>query len=241
MGTKKYLSLLFILIALFSLLTVRETSSGKVYKWTDKEGNIHITDHPPPNSDKKQGTEVLTEDVPDITFDKDLPQTLFPFLLSQAKKISLRYEKALKTLYGLPSSDAALFFIIAVILVILHCYYALCLYLFSRKMGIRSAWLAWIPLVNSFLLVDAGGKSWWWALLFMLPIAGIIPPLVSLTPVFIATGIVIITDLVLIGIIWMRICYYLWLDKRLGLLIFVPVAQLILMGYLAFKQEPQNE
>ncbi len=38
----------------------------------------------------------------------------------------------------------------------------------------ENAWWAWVPILNLFLMCQMGGKSYWWVLLFLVPIVNIV-------------------------------------------------------------------
>ncbi|MFW6243829.1 MAG: DUF4124 domain-containing protein [Desulfovibrionales bacterium] len=113
----------------------------------------------------------------------------------------------------------------------------LCLYCIARKLRLRYAWLAWIPVANIHTMVAAAGKPWWWTALILLtwvfPGLGVFLPAAAV--VFLVLAVVV---LVLFALIWMHICRRLRVNKWLGLLIYVPLAQWVLMAVLAFKREP---
>ncbi len=113
----------------------------------------------------------------------------------------------------------------------------MCLYCIARKLRLRRAWLAWIPVANIHTMVAAAGKPWWWTALILLtwvsPGLGVFLPAAAV--VFLILAVVV---LVLFALIWMHICRRLRVNKWLGLLIYVPIAQWVLMAVLAFKREP---
>ncbi len=236
-------SVFLIIVFLFvvQLISPRNAASEKLYKWTDKRGATHITDYPPPDTEKREGPVVVIEEEPELKLDRTIVYTVGPFLSAKAKRLLGRLREGLRALSDIPSRGTAFILPFIGIPVVLHLYYALCLYLFSRKLGVSSAWLAWVPALNVFPLVSAAEKPWWWGMLFLLPLSGLIPMLYFNIYMVAALFVVIIVDFVLCSIVWMRICANLRINRWLGLLIFVPLAQLVLIGYLAFKREPQEE
>ena len=242
---KKRLAFSIFLIIFFlsavQLISPGDAASGKLYKWTDKRGETHITDYPPPDTEKSEGPVIVIEEEPELRFDRTIVYTIGPFLSAKAKRLQGRLREGLRALTDIRSRGTLFILLVTGITVVLHLYYALCLYLFSRKLGVSSAWLAWVPGLNLFPLVSAAKKPWWWGILFLLPLSGLVPMLYSNIYVVAALFVVCIVDLILWGILWIRICANLWINRWLGLLIFVPLAQLILIGYLAFKREPQEE
>jgi hypothetical protein len=232
--------LLFVLIFFTLALLSSNASAGKLYKWTDKDGQVHITDYPPPESQLKNGSEIVIEDKKDkVGLDGETLRKAASFLEEKHKKIrSDLSRRAEQSVTQFRTKGTLLKLVIIGIIVFLHLYYALCLYISSRKIGVSTALLAWVPLLNFFPLVNAAGKPWWWAVIFLLPLTGIIPTLNSHVYIVIVMLLLLIVDFVLFIVIWIRVCNNLWIDKRLGLLILVPVVQLVLIGYLAFKHEP---
>lgn len=119
-----------------------------------------------------------------------------------------------------------------------HLYYALCLFIFSQKAGVKTAWLSWIPLVNVFPLLATAGRPWWW----ILPLLGLMTVFVPLMSTnlyaVLCLAVLFAIDLVLFVVIWISVCRNLWIQKWLGLLVKVPVAQLILIGSLHSRKSP---
>ncbi len=103
--------------------------------------------------------------------------------------------------------------IIAVIGVALYFYNAMCLYEIALKLRAHSAWLAWIPLANLYLLVRLGERPEWWLAFYAFPLVGSV------------------VDVIL----WMRISQRRGRPDWLGILMFVPVANLVVPGILAFS------
>ncbi len=108
---------------------------------------------------------------------------------------------------------------------------SLCLYLIARKLGVPNAGLAWVPIANVHTMVCAAGKSWVWTALLLAPMLSAIPLLL------IPCIIIALVDIVLFAMIWMAICSRMGLSKWLGLVIYVPLLQFVLLAFLAFKPE----
>ena len=112
---------------------------------------------------------------------------------------------------------------------LLQLFMYLCLYLIARKLRVSCAWMSWAPVLQIHPMVLAAGLPGWWtpallgsAVLMLVPVVGMIVPL----------GVLVATLY-----IWMRISERLGLNKWLGLLIIVPLAQLVYPAWLAFKQD----
>jgi hypothetical protein len=97
-------------------------------------------------------------------------------------------------------------------LLVFYVYFSMCIMKIAQKLGVENAWLAWIPIINIWILVQCAGKEWWWILLCFIPIANIIAVIV----------------------IWMAIAERRGKPSWLGILMIVPLANLIVPGYLAF-------
>ncbi|MBF0606608.1 MAG: DUF4124 domain-containing protein [Magnetococcales bacterium] len=85
------------------------------------------------------------------------------------------------------------------------------LYKTAKKLNVSSAWMAWVPLLNLFIMAQMAGRPVWWGVLLMLPVVGSV--------VFV--------------ILWMDICQRLGLKKQLGLLMLIPIVVPIVLSYLA--------
>ena len=112
---------------------------------------------------------------------------------------------------------------------IMYIYMAICLMKIAKKTGTENAWFAWIPILNFILMLRLGEKSSWWALLLI----GYIIPFVNFL-----VGIVI---LVISVMAWMKIAERLGKPNWLGILTVVPIAQLIIPGYLAFSNSKASQ
>ncbi len=99
-------------------------------------------------------------------------------------------------------------------ILVFYVYFSFCIMKIAQKLGVENAWLAWIPIVNIWVLVQCAGKEWWWILLMFIPIANIVAAIV----------------------IWMAIAERRGKPSWLGILMIVPIANLIIPGYLAFSE-----
>ena len=104
------------------------------------------------------------------------------------------------------------------IVVSIACYVwlALCLYVIAKKTNTENPWMAWIPIANVVLCCQIAGKPWWWIFLFLNP---------SLIP---------IVNIVLGIIVMWKICEARGKPGWLGIIMIVPVADLIIPGIVAF-------
>ncbi len=97
----------------------------------------------------------------------------------------------------------------------IYLYFSLCLYLIAGKLNVTAAWTAFVPLIQVWPLLGSAGKPCWWVILLCIPLVNAI-----------------------VGVyLWMCISENMGKNKMLGLLALVPVANLILMGMLAFTKK----
>ena len=91
----------------------------------------------------------------------------------------------------------------------------------KAKMG-KKAWFAWVPILNIILMLNIAGLSGWWVFFYALapiPFAG-----------WVATALFTVY-------VWMRISKVCNKPDYLGLLMIVPMANLVLPLYLAYSQD----
>jgi Family of unknown function (DUF5684) len=94
-----------------------------------------------------------------------------------------------------------------------YVYIALSLQTIANKTNTENAWLAWIPLVNIFLMVNIAQKPGWWFILCLIPFVNI----------------------VMLIIIWMAIAERRGKPSWWGIMWIVPVMNIIMPGYLAWS------
>jgi len=95
----------------------------------------------------------------------------------------------------------------------IYVFCSLCLQLIAKKTGTEPAWLAWIPVANLFLSCKIGGLSYLWLLAFLVPFVNVFVSIYM----------------------WYRISEARGKSGWLALLMLVPVANFVFMGYLAFS------
>jgi hypothetical protein len=81
-----------------------------------------------------------------------------------------------------------------------------------KKLKAENPWLAFIPLVNVFLMLKMAGITYWAILLLIIPVV----------------------NMIFMIIVWMKISEKLRFSKWLGLLMVLPLVNLIVIFYLAF-------
>ncbi|MCI4625013.1 MAG: DUF4124 domain-containing protein [Candidatus Magnetoovum sp. WYHC-5] len=91
---------------------------------------------------------------------------------------------------------------VSVVTLIAFIYALFSLYKIAKKLKVPHAWLSWIPAANFFTMLQAAQKPLWWILLILF-----IP----------------IINPILFVIIWIAICERLGINKKLGLLMIIPI------------------
>lgn len=107
------------------------------------------------------------------------------------------------------SSTTALLILLAI-----YAFTSLCLQKIAQKTNTESAWVAWIPVVNLFLMLKVADKPLWWFILLVIPVVNLI--------VFIV---------VFVGICRARDKSPAWVISQ-----FLPVLNFVGLGYLAFSE-----
>lgn len=134
---------------------------------------------------------------------------------------SLDLDEGLATILGgmtLLFGGVALIFGITVSLAT-YVYSSLALMTIANKLGNENGWFAWVPILNTILLFQLGDKNPWLLLIAFIP------------------GIGALVIAILCIIIIMTICEKRGYDKLLGLLSLVPIANLVLIGVLAWGKK----
>ncbi|MFA6282002.1 MAG: DUF5684 domain-containing protein [Candidatus Omnitrophota bacterium] len=103
--------------------------------------------------------------------------------------------------------------ILWVLILLVYVYGALCLHKIATKTITKNGWLAWIPIANMFLMLTIVRRSLWWSVLFFVPLV----------------------NFIFIIILWMEIAKIRSKPAWLGLLMILPIVNLIILGYLAFS------
>ena len=101
----------------------------------------------------------------------------------------------------------------------MYVFEALALMDLAQKMGEQKKWFAWVPILQIALLLKLGDQNPWLVLIALIP----------------GIGSLIVTILSLIAT--MKICEKRGYDKLLGLLLIIPIANLVLLGLLAWGKK----
>ncbi len=98
-----------------------------------------------------------------------------------------------------------------------YVYMAIVLMLIAKKTGTSNSWMAWIPILNFYLMCKVAGKSGIWIILLLLPVVNIIA----------------------IILLWAGISQRLGRPGWWGVLMLIPVVNFVIMGVLAFSKGGQ--
>jgi hypothetical protein len=120
-----------------------------------------------------------------------------------------------------------------------YVYNSLALQTIAQKEKSEHSWFAWIPVLNTYLLLEISGVNTYWMIAILSPI--VIYPL-TLIPyiglVFLMFYIFLMMGLTALSVyIYMKLCEKRGYDKALGLLVLVPTALLVLLGILAWGKD----
>jgi len=118
--------------------------------------------------------------------------------------------------YSQPATAApnpAALVIILLVALAFYVYMAYALYTMAKKTNTQHAWMAWVPLLNVYLMVKIAGKPGWWLVLFFIPFLNIVFAI----------------------IVWYYIAERLGKPGWVGVLMIVPLVNLVIPGYLAFS------
>ncbi len=127
--------------------------------------------------------------------------------------------------YGADIGEEGFLAALAIVIVIwgiiflpLHIYLALTLMVTAKKLDVKNAWLAWVPIINFILVFKCAGLSPWLFLLMFIPFINIIVAIFA----------------------YMKIAERRGFESWLGILIILPIANLIIPGYLAWGEPPKK-
>ena len=105
-------------------------------------------------------------------------------------------------------------FMFLLIVLVAYGYIAFSIQTIANKTGTDNAWMAWVPILNVWLLCEIGGKPGWWVILMFIPFINI----------------------VMTVLIWMAVSDARQKSPFLGVLMLIPFLNLIVPGYLAFSE-----
>lgn len=243
-------------LSLFILLIGSPVDGKTVYKWTDTQGEVHLTDYPPEEAKAQAPAEAIdVKDVqrrierfkgPAIPLEDSAALGSAGWLPGAGGAGAAEMEQFLAGWFASPQlglfqlMSAKMMTFVVAFLLFFHLMYSLALYLICRKLHVPHPWAAWIPTVNFVPMVRAAGLSLWWSVPLLAPLLGYIPGVATNPILVILIFAMLVFDLLFFFVLWMRICGNLWISKWWGLLILLPPLFFILLGYLAFKEESEE-
>jgi len=123
----------------------------------------------------------------------------------------------------------------------IYLFFCLCMYKIATRLKVPAAWTAWIPLLNLWAFVGSAGKPWPWILIFFAPIVG--TALAFINPMIggILSTVTSLAVLVVVIYLWMCIVENLGRNKWLGLLMLLPIINIVFLAILAFSKETAPE
>jgi len=98
-----------------------------------------------------------------------------------------------------------------------YVYSAITLMFIAKKTATSNGWMAWIPILNLYLMCKVAGKSGLWIILLLLPVVNV----------------------VIIVLLWASIAQRLGKSGWWGILMLIPLLNFVLMGILAFSKSHQ--
>jgi len=218
------------------------SSFAALHKWVDEKGRTWLTDYPQPKAAKKRASEA--DSAANQAQNKESSAAANPemqqtdqerdagkfFVLPEDIRKKLPLFLHSDRMPFVPGNMPAMMSGFMLLLVLAgYIYFSLCLYFIAMKTGIPNPWMAWIPLVNLWTFVAAAGREWWWlAIIVGLGALSLIPGL----------GIVFsLLNLAAIIYLWICITDNVGKNKWLGLLMLVPIVNLIFPAILAFSKQ----
>ncbi len=255
------------MLFLVFLLFEKPVDAKTVYKWTDSKGEVHLTDYPPEQTGTETPVEAIDVKEIERRIERVKEPILPPEADAALQELTRNLAAAMGSAASVPSEEgpspeemqqqlagwfaspqmglfqmmsAKLFTAVVALGLFVHLLYSLSLYLICRKLEVPHPWLSWIPTVNFIPTVQAAGLSIWWSLPLLAPLLSYIPGFSTSTILSLLLFVVVLFDLFFFVVLWIRICGNLWISRWWGLLILLPPLFLILLGYLAFKEEPEE-
>ena len=108
---------------------------------------------------------------------------------------------------------------VLLVMVALYAYCAFTQYRIARKVGCAdNAWWAWVPILNTLLLMDMAGRERWWFFLCLIPLV----------------------NLVIFAVLWFDVARACGFDGWIGLLVLVPLLNFVALAILAFAGQPSS-
>jgi hypothetical protein len=93
-----------------------------------------------------------------------------------------------------------------------YAYMAFCVMTIAKKLGAKEPWMAWVPILNIYLMIVLAEKPVWWIILCFIPLVNI----------------------VILLMVWAKICEKRGRPAWWTVLFIIPIANLIVPALLAF-------
>ncbi len=102
-----------------------------------------------------------------------------------------------------------------IVFLIMYAYMAYCIQIIGKKSGVSNSWLAWVPVAQVIIMIQAAKKSIWWFLLTFIPLV----------------------NLVIYVRLWSNMAHNRGMNRWWhGLFSLIPGVNFISMGYIAFAK-----
>jgi hypothetical protein len=123
---------------------------------------------------------------------------------------------------GMLGLAAGFLVVLIVVLIALYIYSALALMTIAKRINVEPAWLAWIPIANIYLMTKMAGVPWWTMLVILVSWIPLIGPLAMAA-----------------AMVWWfwKISEKRGKDGWWGILMIIPIANLVIMGILAWGKD----
>lgn len=137
--------------------------------------------------------------------------------------------------------------IFSFIMIVSYVYYALCLQFIAKKTNTGNGWMAWIPVINLFLLLNISQLRY---RVFFLPIIAfiVLSAMPAFGPISPVVGLILALIMMLNAIYFIFLAAYIWykvakirgkstaLSVVLAILMFISPLNAVALGYLAFSK-----
>ena len=130
-------------------------------------------------------------------------------------------------------------FFIFIFFVAIYVYSSIALQTLAKRFNMQNTWFAWIPFLNIYLTLQIAEMETMLVVVFILPIflqIFTVIPIVNILALMLIT-LSSLASYVINVIAYMKICERRGYDKALGLLSIVYIAELVLLGILAWGKE----
>lgn len=131
--------------------------------------------------------------------------------------------------------------ILLFILIVVYLYFSICLYNIAKKTNTSNRWAAWVPIVQIFYPIIISQKPWWW--IFVVLILGFFSSSLNRSEsgiVQLVSFLISITIIVVWVYIWMGVCVKLKRPNWWGVLMMIPLINIVFLGILAFSNHYLN-